>query len=585
MEYRVIAETFAKMESTTKRLDLIDLLTSLFKATPPQLLDKVVYLTQGKLYPDYMGVEIGVADKLALKALAQFYGVPSKQLELHLQQTGDIGSTAYEAAGKRRQATLFPQALTVEHVYDVLDRMARATGQGTVDTKLTLLGSLLHAATPLEAKYLLRTVTGKLRLGIADYTVLDAAAQAFLGSKENRPVLERAYNITSDLGTVVKDAAIGGLSAINRYRVRVSSPIRPMLAERLSSAEEVLSKLEGRCAAEFKLDGERLQIHKDDGHIELFSRRLEKITPQYPDVVEHVKRSVLPSRAILEAEVVAMNPDTGEYLPFQELMHRRRKYGVTEAAERYPVSINFFDLLYRDDTDLTQESYSKRRRLLEESIELRPGVRIVPAKVVSTVSEVEQFMAEAIEAGCEGIMLKDTNSPYRAGAREFSWIKLKREYRGELMDSLDLTIVGGFHGQGRRAGTYGTYLLACYDDESENFQTVCKIGTGFKDSDLQWLKESLDPLRLKDKPSDLNSKIEPDVWFEPKIVLEVIASEVTISPIHTACLGRVREEAGLALRFPKFTGRFRIDKGPRECTTSNEILNMFNKQPKKRLEG
>jgi DNA ligase-1 len=584
MEYRVVAEIFSKMEGTTKRLELTDILTSLFKATPPQLLDKVVYLTQGKLHPDYMGVEIGVADRLALRALADFYRIPSKHLEVRLQETGDIGSTASEAADTRRQTTLLTQTLTVERVYDTLDRMARAAGEGTVDVKLTLLGSLLNDATPSEAKYLLRTVTGKLRLGIADYTVLDAASQAFLDSKENRPVLERAYNITSDLGKVVKDAAIGGLPAIKRYRVKVNSPIRPMLAERLSSAEEVLAKLDGRCAAEFKLDGERIQIHKDGQRVELFSRRLEKITPQYPDVAEHVRKNVTSSKSIMEAEVVAMNPDTGEYLPFQELMHRRRKYGVAEATEQYPVSINFFDILYLDNMDLTRETYSERRKLLEETVTTSPEVRIIPAKLVPTAPDVEQFMAEAIEAGCEGIMAKDTNSPYRAGAREFSWIKLKREYRGELTDSLDLTIVGGFHGQGRRAGTYGTYLLACYDNDSQRLQTVCKIGTGFKDSDLQSLKESVDALRLKDKPRELDSKMEADVWFEPRIVLEVIASEVTISPIHTACLNRVRQQAGLALRFPKFTGRLRSDKGPMESTTSNEILNMFNKQLKKSVE-
>jgi DNA ligase-1 len=337
LQYSQIAEAYERIEATSKRLEMTDLLVALLRSTPKTVIDKVVYLTQGKLYPDFVGLEIGVAERLALKALVRVSGAKEGDIEKNLQKTGDIGEAAQNAVAKRKQATFFQQALTVEKVYETLDKMAKASGSGTVDMKTALLAGLLADSTPKEAKYILRTVTGNLRLGIADMTVLDALAVAYGGGKEAREMIERAYNICSDLGRVAKVVAEKGMGGIEKFQVVVGEPIRPMLAERLSSAEEILDKLGGRCVAEYKYDGERIEAHKSGDDVVLFSRRLECISEQYPDAIELVKRHVRAREAIVEAECVAIDVNTGELRPFQELMHRRRKYGIKKAIEDYPV--------------------------------------------------------------------------------------------------------------------------------------------------------------------------------------------------------------------------------------------------------
>ncbi|MEM3162492.1 MAG: ATP-dependent DNA ligase, partial [Candidatus Bathyarchaeia archaeon] len=292
MHYAEIAEIYEKIEATTKRLEMTDLLVQLIKKTPKDLIDKVVYLTQGKLYPDFVNLEIGVAERLAIKALARASGWPEEKIEGDIKQSGDIGETAQKFIETKRQVTFFQQPLTVNRVYDTLDKMAKATGSGAVDMKTALLAGLLSDAKPKEAKYIMRTVTGSLRLGVADMTVLDALAIAYGGSKEARELIERAYNISSDLGRVAKVLAYEGIEGIKRFHVIVGNPIRPMLAERLSSPEEILEKLGGKCIAEYKYDGERIQAHKKGDEITLFSRRLENITDQYPDAVKLLRTHV-----------------------------------------------------------------------------------------------------------------------------------------------------------------------------------------------------------------------------------------------------------------------------------------------------
>jgi DNA ligase-1 len=428
----------------------------------------------------------------------------------------------------------------------------------------------------------MRTVTGELRLGVADYTVLDAAASAFLGGKGERGAIERAYNVHPDLGFVVTSVAIKGRKGIDSIKVEVGIPIRPMLAERLSSAAAIVKKMgDKEVAAEYKLDGERLQIHKDGSAVRLFSRRLESITGNYPDAAELVKEHVKAGKAILEAEVVAINEDTGENLPFQELMHRRRKHGVEQAIRDYPVALNFFDILFVGKVDITSKPYTFRRKKLEDTVVQTNRTRLVPAMRSSDPSRIETFMEEAIQDGCEGLVVKDLASGYRAGAREFAWIKLKREYRSELTDTIDLVIIGAFHGRGRRAGTYGTYLLGAYDESRVLYTSVAKIGTGFSDADLERIPKLLKPYESHVKPGNVESNLLPDTWFRPHIVIETIAAELTLSPIHTAAMGRIRPGAGISLRFPKFTGRIRDDKGPEDATTVEEIVSMYQKQVKR----
>ena len=583
MDYTIIADSYEKIEVTTKRLEMTDLLVELLKKTPKDVIARVVYLTQGKLYPDFMGVEMGVAEKLAIKALSRASGQSESVIQSELQKSGDIGETSEKQLSKRKQSTFFTKTLTAERVYETLDKLAKTSGSGTVDTKMALLCGLLTDASPKEAKWIIRTVTGNLRLGIADMSVLDALAIAYGGGKEARELIERAYNISSDLGRVASIVAERGLEGIQKFQVMVFEPIRPMLAERLGAPEEILEKFSGKCVAEYKYDGERIQAHKKDGKVILFSRRLENISDQYPDAVDLITEKVAAKEVILEAECVAMDLETGDMRPFQELMHRRRKYGVEEAIKEYPISLFAFDALYVDGKDLTLEPFPQRRKTLEKIIKQSDRMKPATQKLVSSPKELEDFFEQAIAEGCEGLMCKSVakDSGYQAGSRGWLWIKLKRDYRSEMTDTVDLVVVGAFHGRGKRVGTYGALLLATYNDETDTFETVTKCGTGFTDKDLAQLHEMLQKHLVPRKNSRVQSMLEADVWFEPAVVLEILGAEVTLSPIHMSTMNSIRKGAGLAIRFPRFTGKYRTDKAPEDATSSKEIVEMYRGQLKK----
>ena len=584
MRYSRIADAYEKIEATTKRLEMTDYLVEILKETPTSLIDKVVYLTQGKLYPDFVGIEIGVAEKLAIRAVARAAGHREKEIEEDTQQGGDLGETTQKFMNKKAQATLgFSTPLTVERVYETLDKMANSTGSGSVDLKLSLLAGLLSDASPIEAKYIIRTVTGSLRLGIADMTVLDALAVAFGGGKETREHLERAYNISSDLGRVAQIVAEEGMEGIKKFRVMPGEPIRPMLAERLSSPEEILEKLGGKCIAEYKYDGERVQAHKKKDTIVLFSRRLENITDQYPDGVEYIRKHVLAEEAIVEAEAVAVDPTTGEMKPFQELMHRRRKYGIKEAMAENPISLFMFDVLYVDGKDLTQQPYPIRHKHLQQVIEQTDNIHLAEYIIAENPEQLEQFFEKTVEGGSEGIMCKSINddSVYQAGARGWLWIKYKRDYRSEMTDTVDLVVVGAIHGRGKRAGTYGTFLLAAYNPDKDIFETVTKVGTGFTDADLERLPKLLNNHKIAHKHPRVDSSLDVDVWFEPVVVIEIRGAEMTLSPIHTCAMNFIRDAAGIAIRFPRFTGKYRVDKAAEDATTTEEIVEMYRSQLKK----
>ena len=587
MNYAIIADAYEKIEATTKRLEMTSLLVELLKATPKSEIAKVVYLTQGKIYPDFVDIQIGVAEKLAVRALSRASGRKETEIEADLRKSGDIGETAQIFLTSRKQVTFGRKTLTVEKVYETLDKMAKTTGSGAIDTKMALLCGLLTDASPKEAKYILRTVTGNLRLGIADMTVLDALAIAYGGGKEAREQLERAYNTSSDLGRVASVVAEKGLAGIKKFEVVVFEPIRPMLAERLSSPEDILEKLGGKCMAEYKYDGERIQAHKKDKKVSLYSRRLEDISDQYPDAAELIKDNVKAKEAILEGECVAIDVETGEMRPFQELMHRRRKYGIEEAMKEYPVSLFLFDALFVEGKDFTLSPYLERRKVLEKT--LKENIRLCAAKnkMTSSVKELEAFFEEAIADGCEGIVCKAVgkDAVYQAGARGWLWIKYKRDYKSEMKDTVDLVVVGAFHGRGKRAGTYGALLLATYNKKGDVFETVTKLGTGFTDKDLKEIPELLRKHEIPKKHSRVQSFLKADVWFEPAVVLEVLGAEITLSPIHMCAMDSIRKGSALAIRFPRFTGKYRTDKAPEDATTSNEVVEMYRSQLKKISES
>jgi DNA ligase 1 len=423
-----------------------------------------------------------------------------------------------------------------------------------------------------------RTVTGSLRLGIGTATILDALAEVHAGGRKARPVLERAYNICSDLSLVAATLVSGGLAEVEAMQVRAGNPVRPMLAQRLSESAEILAKLGGTCAAEYKYDGIRVQAHRTaDGALELYTRRLDRVSTQFPEVVELLDQSLGPREVILEGEVVAFDPASGELRPFQDVMFRRRKYGITEAVSDFPVSMFCFELLYADGTDLTRLPYLERRARLAEAVTASERLRLTTAEQVSDEQALERVFEQAVAEGCEGVICKSLSPTvgYQAGARAWSWIKLKRDYRSELSDTLDLVVVGGLAGRGRRAGMYGALLLAVYDPAGERFQTICKCGTGLSDAELAGLPARLAPLAKAQRPARVDSLWAADVWFEPTLVVEVLAAELNVSPHHTAGWGLVKEDAGLALRFPRFSGRWRDDKAPTDATTVEEAVAMY----------
>ena len=580
MEFSILAESFNKMESTRKRLELTQFLVELFEKTPHDVISKIVYLIQGKLRPDFEGIELGVAEKLAIRAISKSSGIPIKKIEDEYRKSGDLGHASSIILEQKTQTTFLVEDITVERVYETLFKISKLGGSRSQDMKMKYISSLLNDATPLEASFILKILLGTLRLGIAENTVMDALAVAFTGEKENRKKIQYAYNVSSDLGKVAETIATKGIEGIENFEITLFNPIRPMLADRVKSEAEAIEKMGNEFAAEYKLDGERVQLHIEGDKVALFSRSLERIESYYPDIIEKIPKNIQADNIILEAEAVAINENTGEFLPFQELMHRRRKYKIEKAVTEYPISVNFFDVLYCNGKSCMESSYKERRDTLEKHVKEDEFAKYIPMNIVKNENEIEDFMENSINAGSEGLMLKMLDKPYQAGSRGSHWLKLKREYRNELGDSLDLVVIGGYFGKGRRTGNYGTLLLATYDEDEDTFPSICKVGTGFTDESLDQLYQILNPKVSIKKNPRIISEMEADVWFEPELVIEVVASEITLSPIHKAAINAIRKDAGLALRFPKFTGKIRVEKAVEDASTNEEIITLYKGQKK-----
>jgi DNA ligase-1 len=583
MLFRELADTYERLEAISSRLEMTWILAEAFRRFEPQDIRMAVYLTQGQLYPDFHPLKLGMADKLVLKAIAFASGAGEREVQELMLREGDPGLVAQRVIANKRQTTLFSEPLTLRNAYETLEAIARAEGEGSQDLKIKLMSKLLSDSSPSEAKFLSRVITGRMRLGVSSMTVLDALAVAF-ASKEDRAMVERAFNVSSDLGLVAEEMALHGLDGVRDIHVQVNRPLRAMLAERMSSPEEILERMSGTCAFEYKYDGVRVQAHICHGEVRLYSRKLDELTLQFPDVVAGLHRAIRAESAIVEGECVPVDLNTGEFLPFQEVSHRRgRKYGLQEAMEDYPVRLCLFDCILKDGEDLTEKPFPERREALVSIVEPQDPVVLSEIRVLSSVEEVQAFFQQAIEAGCEGLMAKSVSesSIYRAGNRGFLWIKYKKEYRSEMNDTVDLVVVGAFAGRGKRKGFYGALLMATYDQAKDMFQTVCKLGSGFDDAELAAIPEMLSGDRLAERHHLVDSKMVADYWFQPRLVLEVRGAEITLSPIHTCSFGSVRKDSGLAIRFPRFTGRFRDDKEGREATTSQELLGMYNAQLKR----
>ncbi len=581
MQYSALVETYARLEATTKRLEMTDILAELLQSASPDEIEKIMYLTQGKIHPDWTGEpEIGMAEKMVVDAISKASGQPKKSIERLLAETGDVGHSAEQSLMEKKITMLGSRNLTVSDVYNTLDEISKISGKGSSTKKIDRLVSLMVNTTPLGARYLARIVVSTLRLGIGDMTILDALSKAYTGTSKNRPILERAYNLTSDLGYVAKLLSEEGVEAVEKSHVVVGKPIRMMSAQRLSTAKEIIEKL-GECSAEYKLDGERFQIHKKGEDVQIFSRRLENITAMYPDAVKLTLKHVKSEEAILEGEGVAVDPKTGVLKSFQTLMQRRRKYKIEEMMKKIPVAVFLFECLYVDGEDLTLKPYPIRRAKLLSIIDETDRFKLVNSLITSDPARIQDYFEEALIDGTEGLLLKSTSdeSIYRAGARSWLWVKLKASYQSKMSDSLDLVIIGGFYGKGRRAGYYGALLGAVYDREDNMFRTICKVGSGFTDQDLTKLPELLNEKILEGKHPRVDSLMDADVWFSPGLVIEVLGDELTLSPIHTTAFDQLREKSGIAVRFPRFI-RWRTDKSPEEATQVSEVVDMYKAQGK-----
>ncbi len=582
MEFAELVQEYERLAATTKRLEMRAILVDLLRRVSPGELPKLVYLMQGQLRPEFEGVELGVADSLATKAVAAATTQSEPAVSASLQRTGDLGTTVAELfpnRSPRREAA----PLQVDQVYQELFRIARAVGEGSQELKVRILVELLARSAASEGKYIVRFVLGKLRLGVREMTILDALSEAFAdGSKDSRARIEAAYNLSSDLGLVSERLARGGLTALAEVDLEVGRPLRPMLAERSPDLGELLERMGGRAALEYKYDGLRVQAHvPEKGPVKLFSRRLEDISEQFPELVAELPRAVRRRPAVVEGECVPVDPETEELRPFQEVSRRRgRKYDLARLQEEVPVRLYLFDILLDGRTSTVDRPFPDRRGLLESLVKETDRIRLSKQKVVSGLESAERFFEEAIAAGCEGVLAKSLaeGSSYRAGARGFWWIKYKREYTHALADSIDGVVVGAFYGHGRRGGRYGALLCAVFNPAEDRFETFCKVGSGFDDTTLAELPKRLEAYEVKERAESVLSKLIPDVWFRPAVVLEIRGAELTLSPVHRAAVGAIRPDAGLALRFPRFTGRWRDDKGPEEATTTEELVSMYQAQ-------
>ena len=573
------------MESVSSRLKMIDITTELLKSADEDEIANIIYMTQGVLAPPFEGVEFGVAEKIVEDAIVVATGYSKQDVEKDYKKQGDLGLTAQSLRSTSKLKRMNTKNNSVNEVHGVMLGIARTSGPGSKDAKIKMLANLMAAGTPLEAKYMARYPLGQLRLGLGDSTILEALSKASTGERNFKAELERAYNLCSDLGLLGERLFKDGTKSIEGFRVALFKPIRPALAERLPTAEEIIERMHGECAVEQKYDGFRCQVHKDGNKIKLYSRRLEETTEMFPDMIKAVKDEVKADRIIFEGEALAFNEATNEFFPFQETIQRKRKHGIEEKVEEMPLHLFAFDLMYLDGEDYISRPYKDRRNALEGV--LLGSKLIVPSTQIITSSpkELEKFFIDSIGDGLEGIVAKDLSAPYVAGARKFSWIKMKRSYRGELSDTLDLVIVGYFLGRGSRAEfQFGGLLCAVYNGAKDVFETISKIGTGFTEEQMKEFKRMLDGIKVKSKPPRVDAVMEPDFWVYPKYVVTVKADEITKSPTHTCGKERMPDgiEVGYALRFPRIVGEgtVRQDKSAEEATTTKEVIEMFRQQKK-----
>ncbi len=570
MKFVDLAANLDQMEATSSRNELVRILSDVYQACSVDELEPITYLIQGRLAPFFEPIEIGLGERLLISAIAGAYSVPKEEVTKLNRQAGDLGVTAQRLAPATHR-----KSPSVIEVHQRLLKIAAAGGAGSQVEKLDGFTSLLSDLDSTSAKHLVRITLGKMRLGIGDPTVLDALSFAKKGDRSLRPVLEAAYNRTSDLGLIARTLWESGEKGLDAQKVTAGHPLRPQLAERLPNPEAVIKKL-GTVGVQPKYDGLRVQIHKNADEVSIFSRNLESMTEMFPELVAAASGLEVES-VILDGEAIAYNPESEEFVPFQETTARRRKEGIQEFAARAPMRAFVFDVMFRDGSDLTPLPYERRFEIVQKV--LRQSETLVPAPLTKTDSAevLTRELLDNISRGLEGVVAKRLDSPYQAGARNFNWVKLKRNTSGQLNDTIDVVLLGYYRGKGKRAefGT-GALLAGVYDSDKDEFVTISKLGTGLSDQGWREIHQRLASLEVEEKPARVNSIFVPDAWLKPAIVVEVLADEITPSPRHTA--GMTGDRPGFALRFPRIVSLRTEDKKPEDATSVREIREMFAQQ-------
>lgn len=566
MKFSELAIYFDKISQNSSRLEITRVLADLFNKLNPDEIEKVVYLLQGRVRPAFEGIDFGMAERMIIKAVVSALNIEKNYFEKELGKLGDLGKTV--EFFKKQYHSFEEKEMEVGEVYEVFFRLATSSGTGSQEIKISLLAQLIRQLDSLSSRFLVRLPTGNIRMGFSDMTVLDAYSWMLKGDKSLRPIIEKAYHVRPELGFIGKLIKEKGVEALNKIGPKVFTPIIMMRAERLSSASEILKQI-GKCLVEPKFDGFRLQIHKKKDEVKLFSRSLEDVTYMYPDIVEGVKKQVGADEIIFEGEAIGYNPKTGEFLPFQETVQRKRKYEIEKMALEIPLRLFSFEILYKDGVSFINKPFTERRKVLEKSVKTERNlatetVTVADQKEIDDENRMEELFDEAVKKGLEGVLAKKIDGVYKPGAREWNWIKYKRSYSSKINDTIDCLVMGYDLGKGKRTGFgIGAFLVGVLDEKNDRFLTVAKIGTGLTDEEWKKLHVKSSKFKVQKKPSNylVNKMMDCDAWITPSIVVEIRADEITRSPVHTA---------GLALRFPRLE-KFRDDKGPREVTTLKEI--------------
>ncbi len=594
MKFSQLASYLQKLENTPKRLEITSILTGLIEKLSVGEVDKGIYLSLGYLAAEFETEKFNIAEKMMVRILAQAYGVTGEEVQKQYSQSGDLGTVAENLAKKNKKFDL-----SVNDVHTKLLEIAKISGSGSQEKKTSMSAQLLQKADSLSAKYIVRITLSLVRLGFTELTVLDALVQTINGAKDKdlKKKLEDRYRIHPDIGLIAKKVKESGLKGLKNVNMEVGVPVHAQKAQRLESVEEVVEKM-GEVWVEQKFDGTRVQLHLDRNKkvkvsdltqqemfveeifgkrssflIKTFTRNLEETTHQFPDIVEAAGKQIKADSVILDGEAMGYSRETGEFLPFQETIQRKRKHEVAAFAQQIPLKYMVFDILYLNGKSLVNEPLLKRKEILNSVIKggKKGGGLIEIASHVQTskAEDISKFWAKALKDGFEGIMIKKVNSPYEAGARSFTWVKMKKTDEQILGDTVDCVILGYYHGRGARAKFgIGGFLVAIWDEKQNLFKTITKVGSGLKDEDWVKLRELADSISTKEKPknADIAPKFNCDVWTRPEIVVEIAADELSKSTEHSA---------GYALRFPRLI-KFRTDKSPTDTTSPKEIAQLYN---------